>query len=355
MKPLGTQLIAEFVYCAKRLLNDRVGLEQMLIDGMKKCGFELISLNGHKFNPVGVTVTAIVGESHIAIHTYPEARHVSLDIFTCSASHKTQKLLKYLKLRLKPKTLRVVELLRGNPIEIIEQDWVTESSLKAFEIRFHAKKKLYSGHSKYQHIEIIENDNFGRMMFLDSDLQIAENDAHLYNKSLVMPLVDRRNKLETVAILGGGDGGVLQETLLHDPKKVVVVDIDEDVINVAKKYLRKICQNAFNDKRAKLVIGDANKFLEKKQKFDAIIYDLTMHPEAFTIKDRALFLDSLFLKVKKSLTKNGMISMQCCSLYDKETRRLIRKSLKKHFNEIEFKETFIPSFCESWLFASACL
>jgi len=44
------------------------------------------------------------------------------------------------------------------------------------------------------------------MLFLDNDLQIAEKDAHLYNKSMVSPLVEAGVPLHDVAILGGGDG-----------------------------------------------------------------------------------------------------------------------------------------------------
>ena len=145
----------------------------------------------------------------------------------------------------------------------------------------------------------------------------------------------------------------MHECLKHNPKKVVLVDIDKDVIDISKKYLRKICKKSFEDPRAKVHIGDANKFLNKKQKYDAIIYDLTMHPESFTIKDRTRFLSELFLKISKNLHDGGMISMQCCSSYDKETFRLVNKELKKHFKNITFKKTFLPSFCEVWVFASA--
>ena len=44
------------------------------------------------------------------------------------------------------------------------------------------------------------------MLFLDNDLQIAEKDAHLYNKSMVSPLVEAGVPLHDVGILGGGDG-----------------------------------------------------------------------------------------------------------------------------------------------------
>jgi spermidine synthase len=356
MKPLGTQLIAEFIYCSKNILEDKKVLEQALKLGIKRCGLNLKSLKGHQFNPVGVTVIAIIGESHIAIHTYPEARHASIDIFTCATNSQTPiELLHFLRTKFKPKTVRVVELLRGNPIEIKEKNWITSFSGSGcgFEIRYHIKKQLLSKRSKYQQIDIIENENFGKILFLDNDVQIAERDAHIYNWNMVSPLIEAKNSLNKVAILGGGDGGVLYELLKYNPRSVVLVDIDEEVIKASKRYLRRICKNAFSNPKVTIVIDDVNNFLETNHGFDAIIYDLTMHPEALTRMDRTVFLNELFLKIRNNLNEGGMLTLQCCSEFDTETLKLLRRLLSKHFMNINFRKTFIPSFCENWIFGSA--
>jgi len=337
------------------MLNDKKSLERILKQGMDECGIGLEGMNSHKFNPVGVTVMAIVSESHVAFHTYPEARHVSIDIFTCSESfEKPVKLLAFLKDRFKPKQQRVLKVLRGNPGAQLEQkEWITSASHYGFEIKYHIKKKILSKKSKYQQIDIIENDDFGRILFLDKDVQIAEYDSHIYDNSMVSPIIRSRKRLDRIAILGGGDGGVLHEVLKHKPGKVVLVDIDGEVVKVAKKYLKKVCKSAFDDPRAEIVIDDANKFLEEGHKFDAIIYDLTMHPEALTKDERTIFLNGIFSKIRKNLDKNGIVTMQCCSEFDDETKKLLNRILSKYFKNIVFKKTFIPTFCENWLFASA--
>ena len=356
MKPTGIQFVAEFINCSKHLLNDKKALEDTLKLGLKSCGFDLRSIKSHKFNPVGVTVVAIIGESHIAIHTYPEARHASLDIFACSASpEKLNNLLLFLKSKFKPKTVQVIELLRGNPVEVKGENWITSFSQIGFGIRFHVKKRIFSKKSKYQQIDVIENDNFGRMLFLDRDVQVAENGINFYNESMVYPLIERKSKLNKVAILGGGDGGVLYELLKYNPKEVFLVDIDGDVIKVCKKFLRKVCYDAFDDSRVIIVVDDANNFLEKNDGFDAIIYDLTMHPESLTRDERSTFINRIFFKIKNSLNKRGIVSLQCCSKYDNETLKLVKRILAKYFKNIEFKQTFIPPFSEYWIFGSAKL
>ena len=95
-------------------------------------------------------------------------------------------------------------------------------------------------------------------------------------------------------------------------------------------------------------------FLETNSNFDAIICDLTMHPESLTaIKDHKEFLNELFSKIKNSLNKEGMVTMQCCSELDTETFKIPKELLSKYFKNIKFRKAFIPSFCENWVFASA--
>jgi len=354
MKPLGRQLIAEFVYCSAQILNDRNAVERAVRNAIKESGLSLVNITGKKFDPVGVTLIAVISESHIAIHTYPEARHASIDIFTCGeGSAAVTKLLKLLRSSFKPKTVRVMEVHRGNPIEVKQKEWITNFSGTGFEVKYHIDKLLLSKRTKYQQLDIIDNSSFGRMMFLDKDLQIAESDVLAYDAAMVLPIIKRKNRFETVAVLGGGDGGVLREVLKYKPKKAYMVEIDEEVIKAAKKYLPAICKKAFSSKRAKIIIDDANSFLDEQHRFDAVIYDLTMHPEALTHVNRTAFLTQIFSKIKNNLNKKGVVSMQCCAEFDTETQKLLKRILPKYFKNIVFKTTFIPSFCENWIFASA--
>ena len=353
MKPLGTQHIAEFLYTKKELLNDAEQLEQILLEGINESGLNYVKIISHKFKPLGVTILAIISESHVGLHTYPEAGHISLDVFTCSDAKKQMKLIKHLRKRLKPRKVIISEIQRGNPMEIKEPNWIVSKSESGFEVRYHITKTHYKKKSRYQNIEVIENENFGRMLFLDKDLQIAERDADIYNRALVRPRRKTKKKISKAAIRGGGDGGILDELLKLNPETVTLVDIDKQVIKVSKKYLDKICYGAFDDPRVEVITGDAIKFIGEDLKFDAIIYDLTMHPEAFTNIDRTDYLEDLFMKIKSRLNKKGIITLQVGSEFDPETLKLVKKILNKHFVSAKYQNVFIPSFCETWVFASA--
>ncbi|MFH1236818.1 MAG: adenosylmethionine decarboxylase [Candidatus Aenigmatarchaeota archaeon] len=354
MRPTGHHIIAEFIYCSKDVLNSKEKIEKILSDGITNAGLSVVSIHTHKFNPAGITCLAIISESHIAIHTYPEARHASVDIFTCSPGpEKPFMLLNYLKKQLKPKTLRVGHVCRGNPLEIKYADWMEGFSTVGFEVRYHVKKVVHSSRSKFQQIDIIENDNFGRMLLLDKDVQIAEKDANSYTKNLVMPLVASGNSLQKVMILGGGDGAAAAELMQNGAKKIAIVDIDKEVIAVSKKYLRKINRNVFKNPKVKVTIGDAYRVVASSRKYDAVIYDLTIHPEAFIKIDREAYLSKLFMRIKKSLNSGGMVTVQCGTEFDYETFRMIKRILKKHFIDVNFSSSFIPSYCANWIFASA--
>lgn len=352
MNSLGTQHIAEFIECKKTFLNDPIKLEQIIRNAIEYSGLHFEKIITHKFEPVGVTLLAIISESHIGLHTYPEAGHLSLDVFTCSHPNKQLKLIEYLQKVLKPKSVKIAEITRGNPIEFKQDDWLTSRSEYGFEIKYHIQKLLYSNKSKFQFIDVIENEHFGRMLFLDKDLQISEADADAYSYVMIKPVIEKRKKLDNVLILGGGDGGLLNYVLKYNPKRVSLVEIDEEVINVSKKFLKKVCGNSFSDKRVNVMIQDAFHFLQStRENFDVILYDLTMHPESFIRIDREKFLDNVFKDIHRILAKNGIATFQIGSEYDKHTLHLVQRLLKKYFRRINYSLIYLRSYCERWVFA----
>ncbi len=209
--------------------------------------------------------------------------------------------------------------------------------------------------SKHHVIDIIENDMFGRMLFLNKIIQISEKHDGAYFDSITRPLCRpfAPKNLERVAIVGGGSGGTVYRLLQEKSKKIYVVDIDEAVINESKKHLRCIHRGAFDNETVEVVISDANVFLEKVGNLDAVIYDLEDYSSIITETDREEYLDALFFNVKNSLKYGGIVSLHCCSEYNENAFRIIKAILTKHFKNVTFRKAFIPSFGMKWIFASA--
>lgn len=81
--PVGTHCILELFGCRRDLLNDEPRIRQALTDASQQGMSTLLNLTSHRFDPQGVTALALLAESHISIHTWPEHQYAAVDVFTC--------------------------------------------------------------------------------------------------------------------------------------------------------------------------------------------------------------------------------------------------------------------------------
>jgi S-adenosylmethionine decarboxylase len=93
--PVGIHCILELYGCPATLLNDAAFIQQTLREGAEWAESTLIDEVAHQFHPHGVTALALLAESHISIHTWPETGYAAADIFTCGAHTKPEKACQY--------------------------------------------------------------------------------------------------------------------------------------------------------------------------------------------------------------------------------------------------------------------
>lgn len=84
--------------CNSSLLDDEGFVTDTVYAAAGKCKSTLLALHSHKFDPQGVTCVAMLAESHISIHTWPEKRMAVCDIFTCGEHTKPKKGVEYMKM-----------------------------------------------------------------------------------------------------------------------------------------------------------------------------------------------------------------------------------------------------------------
>lgn len=355
MKAFGTQLIAEFLDCQHaHLLAHCDQMEALLRVGIPHCGLDLRQIAVHQFDPIGVTAVAIIGESHVALHTYPETQHVAVDIFTCApGALGPAQLLEWLKTQLQPREVRTAELLRGHKIAFQQPGLITDFSKAAFEISYHVRAICLHERSAWQEIKVIDNPTFGRMLFLDQELQIAESDA-IYHQTLVAPL--QAQAPARVAILGGGDGGTLHCLLQQIPalQAVAVLEIDPAVVAAAQSHLQVLCGDSFDDSRTALCYGDACTLLADFSDLDAIIGDLTTAPEIHSHQAWDVYAAELIGAMALALRPGGIVSLQVGSAFEQTRHAQLTALLQRHFGAVRCEAVFIPSFCERWTFMTAC-
>ena len=111
---------------------------------------------------------------------------------------------------------------------------ITEGLMQLERVR----EVLFEGDSPYQHVLIQDAECFGRSLVLDDKTQSTELDEFVYHEALVQPAMMAHPNPRTVFIAGGGEGATAREALRHrSVERVVMVDLDELVVNMCKKYL----------------------------------------------------------------------------------------------------------------------
>ena len=114
-------LLLELYRCDCEKLNDESFLRCILNRAAKLANATIINLISNKFEPQGVTAIALLAESHISIHTWPESKYSAVDIFTCGQNMMPELASEYLieSLMAKEHSLRVIE--RNPPSAVSQQ------------------------------------------------------------------------------------------------------------------------------------------------------------------------------------------------------------------------------------------
>ena len=130
MIPQGTHLFTDFWGCSPAVLQDEQLLRQAAVHAVRVAGAALYALHSIQFRSrppgvtSGVTVVAILAESHLTIHTYPEAGFAAVDLYTCGSRSTPRRGLNYLKHVLSPSRYVVHEVTRGldpTPLPSVER------------------------------------------------------------------------------------------------------------------------------------------------------------------------------------------------------------------------------------------
>ncbi|MGP1253696.1 MAG: polyamine aminopropyltransferase [Kiloniellales bacterium] len=186
--------------------------------------------------------------------------------------------------------------------------WFRETLHRDYESGLRIEEVLFETKSEHQHLLLFRNETFGRVLTLDGVVQTTEADEFIYHEMLAHLPILAHGGVERVLIIGGGDGGMLEEVLKHrSVTEAVQVEIDASVVDFAKTHLRAICGQAYEDPRTELVIADGLKYVaETDRRFDLIIVDSTdpIGP------GEVLFTERFYADCKRCLSDGGILVTQ---------------------------------------------
>ncbi len=114
---IGLHCILELQGCPVALLNDKDFVCQSLREAARKANSTLLNEICHCFEPQGITALALLAESHISIHTWPEAGYAAVDVFTCGQNTTPRPACQYLvqALQATHHTLQIIDRGSGIP------------------------------------------------------------------------------------------------------------------------------------------------------------------------------------------------------------------------------------------------
>jgi len=188
--------------------------------------------------------------------------------------------------------------------------WVNETLYDAWGQRFRVKRELARVQSDFQDIMIFESETHGRVMMLDGVVQITEADEFSYQEMIAHVPLLAHGAAKRVLIIGAGDGGVLRRVLQHrNVEQAVMVEIDGEVIRLAKEFLPRIAGDAWNDPRAEVLVADGIDYVRNAPdaSFDVVIVDST---DPIGVGE-VLFTDEFYANCARLLTPRGIVVNQC--------------------------------------------
>lgn len=232
--------------------------------------------------------------------------------------------------------------------------WFTEKHTPEVEFSIKVDRQLYSGQSEFQRIDIFESKEFGRFLTLDGYMMLTEKDEFIYHEMIThVPMAVHPNP-KNILVIGAGDGGVIRElTRYAGVDNIDIVEIDELVVEVCKKYMpTTACR--FDDKRVNIFYEDGVKFIRRcEDKYDVIIVDST---DPFGVGE-GLFTKEFYGSCFKALHDDGiMVNQHESPFYDEDAIAMQRshKRITESFPISKVYQAHIPTYPSGhWLFGFA--
>jgi spermidine synthase len=271
---VGRHAICEF-WGASNLDSVDVA-EQALRDAARAGRVTLIEVFVHQFSPQGVSGIAVIAESHLALHTWPEHDYLAADFFTCGDNADIEAIVDVLRTAFEADHVDCRYLTRGVPeVEKTERFEEFEPG-SASHATYDVLSVLEQRRTQYQEVLLFESPRLGRVLALDGIVQMTDLDTYVYHEMLAHPALFSHPDPRAVAIVGGGDVFLVAETLKHPGiERVYLLELDEEVVHVARKHY-DVARDALNDPRVEVRPGDAfNSIAELAGKLDVIMVDLT--------------------------------------------------------------------------------
>jgi spermidine synthase len=217
---------------------------------------------------------------------------------------------------------------------------------------FPRARRIASVASAHQRIEVWETPQLGVLFTLDGRPMTSAGDEFVYHECMVHPAALAHPEPKRALVLGGGDGGAARQLLMHPSiERIVIAELDAQVVEMARRHLHAVHGGALDDTRVELVIGDAAHFVAAtKEQFDLVVFDLTP-PDSPAAE---LYTPAFYSRLKTALSAHAALSMHLGSPHFHAERAAgLLRGLRESFAFVEVMSAFVPLYGSLWLMALA--
>jgi spermidine synthase len=244
------------------------------------------------------------------------------------------------KILLKTKALLMLLILI---IVIINSDKILAFSEKSL----YGENIIFAKTTKYQRL-VLTHERNDYKLYLNNNLQFSSFDEYRYHEAFVHPAMSFSKKIDTILILGGGDGMAAREILKYkDVKNITLVDLDAEMTNQFKtnKLFLRLNHNSLINSKVKVINNDAFIWLDQcKKKYDVVFIDF---PDPSNFSLGKLYSTSFYNKLKKHLNNQGIIVVQSTSpFFAPKSFWCVNNTLKQTFQNTIPYHVYLPSFGE---------
>lgn len=221
--------------------------------------------------------------------------------------------------------------------------------------------------SPHQRIEVWDTPQLGRLFTLDGQPMTSAGDEFIYHECMTHPAALAHPAPRAALVLGGGDGGAAKQLLRYASiERIVVAELDDEVVRLTREHLPDVHGGAFDDPRVELVIGDAAKYVAEcvaRQAapapgempmpcdlFDLVVFDLTP-PDS---PAASLYTPAFFADLKRILAPQAALSLHLGSPYFHAARvTALLANLRQTFAIVRPLAAYVPLYGSLWMMAIA--
>ncbi len=229
--------------------------------------------------------------------------------------------------------------------------WFSEYNTENMKISFRVRQQLFSQQSDFQHIQVLDSYEFGRVLVMDGFIMMTEKDEFIYHEMISHVPMAVHPALRKILVIGGGDGGVLRELCRYPGvEEITLVEIDPMAVEVSRRFLPTVSLS-FDDPRVTIVHEDGLRYVRRYQGvFDLILVDST---DPFG-PGESLFTREFYSNCRHALKEDGILVNQHEGPYfknDAEEAAAIYKKTSALFPVAAVYQAHIPTYpAGHWLF-----